>query len=870
MANQTITADADIATVIANGLADGENITINNGAKLTVDQSPTVLIGQVTINDGELFLDGENATDPIVFVGENSEEINVNGAGIMRSSLGWWTHPTASNGSANQVWDFSSYFANSEIDHDAISGVWVETGRRLLYTGGTGVAPVVGDWVFKVADQNVHGRIVEVAGDGAAGSVVVQMLSGSIANGDAIEVHSLQENNGPDHQISWTATASANDAAEADVWQEFGNARQNATNSLNALGRGYAGLAFENAHGSNLVTFGDGVNGFIPPSGARIRIPKVHFATATLADFAAGNSSWQVGNANKYNIETVNAGELYLDGVSVGSAWFEDNLAAEFQASYCAANGNFGCYATLARTSYDHCIFVSEIEGDTRSRARSVPPVVDQVSGADIRDCLGVFINDAAETTQFGGQTSLGVNIERTIHLSTNNLNEAEFVRVNGITINDLYVIGSPLVFSTCSNGQIRLLKTQRQIDGLVGSSDQIIFTTASSQITLRGWECPSGSVPDDSKIAITDCNNLDISGFHFFDRKFDNEALGGLQGEEFVQIGGLSNDLLFSRCWTDRGNPNEFAVIAAGTSKNITVQNCSGEYTGEIEPDGINTSFRGVHGASGSLGGSNGVETDYPGTAGAAVGDCFRSDSEGLIYCRCVPGTDEYPITILAGSPKFTKDGDVDIQPGDQWEVESGYLIRGHTGFQGTIASVSAGATTNTVWNWSSYIDVELQYDDGSGFNGVWIDVTDTAAMGAIVINPAGTRFKFRFTATAAQANLQAFTLRTLTSLEVQKNNLHPLDQAPVRINVRTEAGAAVEGARVYVYRVSDRSQIISGTTDSNGEIEGLFSASEPTEVAGWVRDFSLVGDNFVAGRIAGTFTSPVGFNQTITLEVD
>jgi len=97
--------------------------------------------------------------------------------------------------------------------------VWVETGRRINYVSGSGVAPVVGDWVFKFDSANpevnrVHGRIVGVSGDGVTGYVVVKFLTGTIANNDVIEIHSLQDNDGPDHQISWTASANGADVLE--------------------------------------------------------------------------------------------------------------------------------------------------------------------------------------------------------------------------------------------------------------------------------------------------------------------------------------------------------------------------------------------------------------------------------------------------------------------------------------------------------------------------------------------------------------------------------------------------------------------------------------------------------------------------------
>lgn len=784
MASQTVTIDKTISEIISDGLLDGENITINNGAIVTVDISPTVLIGQITINQGELIFDGENAINPIIFIGERAEEINVNGAGKLKSTLGWWEHPITSNGNANQTWDFSSYFINSEVNADVFSGCWVETGRRINYDNGSGIPPKIGDWLFKynnsnVQDNSVHGRIVEVSGDGISGYVIVRFLTGTISDNDIIELHTIQNNNGPDHQISWTATANGSDILEADVWQEFGNARQNASNGLSVIGSGIAGFGFEMSHGSNIITFGNGINGFIPPSGARIKVPMVHIGTALLADYNLGNTTWEASAANMYELETINGGDCFLNGISFGSSQFEDNLGGEFQASYCAAHTGFGVYAAIGRTTYDHCIFISDIEGDQRSQSRSMPPIVDMVSGSDLRDCLGLFTNDSAETTQFGGQTSLSINIERCIQISTANAMEWEMVRVNDFTIYDMVVIGTQMVFTTCLGGDIKLLKTQRSIlNNSSPTSDQVIMNSSCSNIKLTGWEILNNSAPDDSKLVITDSNNLQIRGFHFINRKYDNEETSNTQTEEFVAIGGLSNDITISRCWLDRGNPNEFALIATGTSKNIIIQNCSAEYTGEAEPDGINTLFRGLHSGSGNLGSTTGVETDYPGTAGAMCGDLFRSNTTGLIYYRCVPGTIEYPINILSGSPTFTKDGDVDINVGDSWEVDMGYYMRGHTGFQGTIASVRNAETTNTVWNWTSYLNVELQYDNGDGYNGIWINVTDTTTMSNIIFNVEGIKFKFRFTAIANQTNIQAFTLRTNTSIQNQIDNYYPIDQ--------------------------------------------------------------------------------------------
>jgi len=44
MANKTVTVDKTLSEVIASGLTDGANITINSGAIVTATVAPTVLI----------------------------------------------------------------------------------------------------------------------------------------------------------------------------------------------------------------------------------------------------------------------------------------------------------------------------------------------------------------------------------------------------------------------------------------------------------------------------------------------------------------------------------------------------------------------------------------------------------------------------------------------------------------------------------------------------------------------------------------------------------------------------------------------------------------------------------------------------------
>ena len=841
MANQTITSDSSIAAVEA-GLNDGQNITINSGAVLTVDQSPTKLIGQVTINAGEMFLDGANAVDPIVFVGEAGEEINVNGAGVLRSSLGWWDFPATSDGTANQTFDCSNYFISSPINADVFSGVWVETGRRINYDNGSGVAPLVGDWVFAVSDNDIHGRITEVVGDEISGYMVVRFLTGALNDNDAIELHTLQDNDGPDYQKSWNGQVVGADVLEPGVFQEFGNARQNGINGLPTLGSGMAGFGFDQTYQSNTLAFGDGTNGFIPPDGARIRVPMVHFATSTLAAYPSGNTTWE-NATTRYELETIQGGDCFLSGVSMGSAYFEDNLGGTFQASYCAGNTGFGVFAAIARVTYDHCVFTSDLVTGVRSAARSNPPIVDLVSGADLRDCLMLSLYNSGETTQLGGQTSSNINIERCIQLSATSSEEAEFLRIGGITIYDFVVLGTQLVFSTSRNADVRLLKTQRNLDGSINNSDQVAVLGNSDNITITGWEILQNSSPNDSKIVVTDSSNVSVRCFHFIDDKFYNEK-DGLLGEEFLSVTGFSSNITISRCWQDGGSPNEFALIAAGTSSNIVLQNCSGEYSGEIEPDGINTTIRGVHGGSGNLGTTTGLETDLSGTAGSNTGDLFESDTQGYFYCNMVPGSSDRPIDIVSGNPSFTKDGDVDVNAGDQFIIEMPYFAKGHTSFRNAAATLgrSGAQPADGTDTWGPDVMLEMQFDTGSGYNGTWLDVRDISTRTDITDMVDGIRLKYRITGLGFRDNLQAFVIYTNTSLADQAANLYPIDQVEFTLT------NIISGSRVMLRANETVGSYVAGDVIFNG-----VATTDP-----FVFTLNYEGDMEVLYRVRNASTPP------------
>lgn len=79
-------------------------------------------------------------------------------------------------------------------------------------------------------------------------------------------------------------------------------------------------------------------------------------------------------------------------------------------------------------------------------------------------------------------------------------------------------------------------------------------------------------------------------------------------------------------------------------------------------------------------------------------------------------------------------------------------------------------------------------------------------------------------------------------------------------------ETGAPINGARVRLMRVSDNSQLIEGSTDTQGLISTTINYDSDTPVFGWAREMDLAGDDYFPEDISGTYTNN-GFAATVRL---
>ena len=209
MADYTATTSQTLESCITNGsMANGENLTINSGAVITCDRKPSILLGDITINNGKLLIDGVNIAtgNSINFIGEGGnpsydQRIAVNGQGTLEVN-GKWFNIGTTDGTNSQSIDLSNATGSDYWDGDNHIGwipmIQVETGRRIDFDGATGTTPVVGDWIRKSTDESVMGKIKEVQST----YLIVWYLTGTLANNDEINVTKVTDNVGPDIQVT--------------------------------------------------------------------------------------------------------------------------------------------------------------------------------------------------------------------------------------------------------------------------------------------------------------------------------------------------------------------------------------------------------------------------------------------------------------------------------------------------------------------------------------------------------------------------------------------------------------------------------------------------------------------------------------------
>ena len=858
MANYLATTDMTLEQAITNGsMLDGENLTIREGATVTCDKTPSILIGSVTIDYGKFIVDGVNITsgNMINFVGENNGAITVNGQGTFEVAGKWFDIGTT-DGTDSQVIDMSSATGSNYWDGDfcvdVIPMIQIETGRRIDYDTESGTTPEVDDWLYKTSDRSVMGRIVQV--DSTNKYIVVKFLTGSLADDDDIEVRKVVDNEGPDLQTSWTAKVNnvAGDIKEAGVYQEFGNSRTQNTSYIGSFHHGVGGFVFDHAFQSTSLTLGSSLGatgGFVPPSGCNIRVPNVHFSTSNLTNYAS-NLTYHDGTDNEgawFNMSTNLAGTVVFDICNMGSAWFGCQNASSFTASYVGATIDMGANIAGSKVTYDHCVVVP----DPMNKAYSIGwafRTKDLFKGATMTDCMSIIPESAQQW--LGCQTSNNVTINgciSTMACVATNRNYSIFnyyiFKSDEVTMDNNVAVGADylefdntLMISQSSNVDVSNYKFSCTQAGIEQTEEKnaIAIANYATDILVKGIEVIDNGTPGNNVFNISDTLRCKVRCMGMIDDKIDL----GVDGEYMVNLQYMCTDINVARMYKTGGEVKEFINIP-NTTKDVLVQNCSGDYTSEIQPSaGDGTRLKGLHGGAGTPGSTTGWEDAYYAIYGNSFHDGFRSDTVGTLACLMItPSGVNDETTIVAGNPLFYKDGDLDMESGDIIEFEQSYFMKGHTGFPGTFTT----CTGESAWNADEWTNVTLEFQwmlDGGAWNGTWLDVRTPANWTGITGTiEAGIKFKFRFTATGTQKDMSMLLIDTDTTITAQKNNLYPIDQTETDFTLLN----VTVGSEYWIYNSDTSTLITSGTAVSDTVTYTAMNIPNGTNIKIRVRKYGL-----------------------------
>lgn len=770
MANQTITTSANHDDLT--GRNAGEDITIQQGAVLTIDSMPqhtsSGILGDILLTEGEIHIDGRYVR----------EVVYADGSGTLPSVGDTLTYGTA--GTAKVIRLNSGNNA---------AGTFTITIQGELEEPNSTITD--GSWAASVSSSRVG--LLMVFGEDqvwdATNATCTLRITGDwyeIGVGDGTDNQSITlPHSGVQHAI-WVETGNGTNVFE--IWHRVNIVTSTVFfDNVADWGNTYeSGFVFSHVPGTNTLNFGTNTLGGAPTLGARIRIPNVHMGTTSVANPLVETNTLTITNY----LEIVDSGVTenvlidHLNASTVHVTLNQTNGAIITSSAIGYWNPTNFINRNNAEVILTDCAFVSG-SGLTGNSISLPWAIVDNVGGITITDCLfhaGINANNSGVIvlTTMANVTFTGRN-----KVVSNQQDENSMACLRGAIASNVFNEGTLLLLNGtilagagCVNWQLgNIAWGQLASRGNTENSINIMNLSGTDNINISSGRYLMGDQIRGfrgAQFLLTDASNTTIQNIGDVDAKLDN---GGF-GTALIQLAGISNNITMRRVWfTNLGTSQ--ALNTVNSCSDILIENCSGDYNDEIELDATRVYVKGFHGASGAVGVATGVEDDLVNVIATIFLDYFKSDTTGAMGLLFNDrGTRHIPhVTVTAGNPVWNGLGDMIMKTaGDQVEFTWPYVIKGHTGFQNAAYEIAAVNPAN--------FGFEYDLDTGEGFLNNWQDVTG-ANLSAETISPEGFKIKIRITClTSNNTNaIRGFAIPTTTTIADQKANLYPADAKLVEL---------------------------------------------------------------------------------------
>lgn len=866
MANQTITANTNHDALT--GRAAGEDITIQLGAKLTIDSMPHLttmgILGDILLTSGEVHIDGTRTFEAAYSNGSGSlpavgtaiswnagadtgkivrlnSGTNASGVLTLTKDVGETT-PDSADSITDGSW-------TADLDSVKI-GLLIVFGEDQVWdaTDATCTLRVTGDWYEIGTGTGADNQSITLPHTGVQHAVWVETGSGT-------GVYEIW------HRVNVVASAVFFDevADWGSLWK--------------------TGKVFSQVPGSSTLDFGTSTNGGAPANGAKIRIPNVHMGTTTVGAPTTEYVSTVVGSTlelvdsavteNVY-IDHLNASSVQVSLVQCGAVDISDSCFGWWNATNIINRNN-------TQIIFDNCAWVCGT-GLTGEIAVAMWVIQDNIGGLIFNDCIFYAGTNANSGTCVSLLTMANVSFYRCKFVN-NQQDENTMASFRGSVALNVYLEdctllnGGIITAAGCINWEIiDFTWSELTARGTTEDSMTVLSFVGTDTIYINGGTFNSDGTatnqPNGAFASFTDCSNIKLFNIGGVDAKIDC----GARGTNIIVIAGITSDAEFKRIFfTNRNTALPFSTI--NSSKNILFENCSGDYNDELEMHCNSTIMKGIHGASGNIGTATGWEDDYPNVYDAIFYDCFKSDTTGGVGLLFNPKGALYSAYVTAdtGVPVWNAIGDLLMTTlNDQATYTFPYWIKGHTAFTSILPHL-LGVNCGTLGSGWGNFNVQYDLDTGSGYSGTFKDATTTNLTGE-TIAATGFKIKIRIICTTASATnaIRGLQIHTSTTIAAQKANYYPLAVVPVSVTILDiTTGLPIENARVYIINDTTKAVLCNQLTNTSGNVSFDIEAEANINITGWVRK-ATVGTLYQEGSILGVINSETGYSTTIQLVKD
>lgn len=858
----------------------GEAMTINGGS-LTVRSdtrvhanapaSMTGSLGAVTISStlgGSYILDGrdvrwlpyDGGTGNVPAIGTT---ITGGTSGANGYLLGVWSSLTAAPTAVGGAMPASGFIKLREadaayVDNDVLSGI-----------GATANGVDVVGWIEVVHDQSIAITVPRL-GDFTVRGDWFELGTGSGSANQTVQVPT--NGGGSTTYVPGVWIETGNGTGVYEFWPALVASAMSTTN----LGTD-ARSKFVCTEASGVIRIGhNGTTtvGYVPASGAKIRIPNVigrQCATGTRATNAAPHGTL----ATRPDFTTTSAGVidvenficdwymLFAQPYSVklnNHATFDTVNISECASALDLNNGGTGMYSLLDVYSMN---LTSNFAGgnitDWYGQRANTPGTNDH--DIYMAYCIGqTFTRVHGGIVGFARSTGYAIYATQCRNLTFDDcyvknigmyLNTCKNVTIDGLDYCDRYV------GSTNTTGTLYCLNIQNSCDTV--TARDITFGLKGTISNVH----PYGGIVNflaSSNIKVRECGSRGtvLSG-------------GSANNPAYLVVDGGNNaNCKFQQMYMTPTRTG--AISTLNSSKGITYEHVYGDMADTMVVASLNTAVK-------NCGGTNTV-TGQTSVYGTHFRDSFTGDTAGRVVLSMNEPTAETVAyyTAVAGTPKFTSAGGLVLASvNDEVIIEQDYFVKGCTGLPNT-APVVTGTNVTYVSgpDWGNH-DIYFQIDvnDGGGWNGTWLDLTgaNLNSFDADIDPALGFKLKIRIVCdTASTSNLISYIrISTTSTLAAQTDNLYPLDTVPVSVTVKdVNTSAAIQNARVRLIETSGSNVVLEGLTNASGVLTGTTQYAG-SSFTGKVRRATVAdGALYKPASLSGTVDATAGLSATVLMIPD